>query len=125
MVKRSRGHLRGAALLAAILAISAAPAARADGLADEAELHFQRGADLYRRGEYASALEHLMLSNRLVPNRNVVYNIARTFEQLRRFADAHRYYVDALAGETDAQAIKEATAAIGPTNTQYQLAPGS
>ena len=54
-----------------------------------------------------------MLSNRLVPNRNVVYNIARTFEQLRRFADAHRYYVDALAGETDAQAIKEATAAIG------------
>ncbi len=95
-----------------MLAISAAPAARADGLADEAELHFQRGADLYRRGEYSSALEHLMLSNRLVPNRNVVYNIARTFEQLRRFADAHRYYVDALAGETDAQAIKEATAAI-------------
>ncbi|MEO5726605.1 MAG: PEGA domain-containing protein, partial [Byssovorax sp.] len=112
-MKRSRGHIRGAALLAAILAISAAPPARADGLADEAELHFQRGADLYRRAEYASALEHLMLSNRLVPNRNVVYNIARTFEQLRRFADAHRYYVDALAGETDAQAIKESTAAIG------------
>ena len=115
-MKRSRGRLRSGAVLAALLAIvTLAPArtARADGLADEAELHFQRGADLYRRGEYASALEHLMLSNRLVPNRNVIYNIARTFEQLRRFADAHRYYVDALAGETDARAISESTAAIG------------
>jgi len=109
---RSLGRALSAALLSVFLASAAAPSARADGLADEAELHFQRGADLYRRGDFAGALEHLMLSNRLVPNRNVIYNIARTFEQLRRFADAHRYYVDALAGETDAQAIKDATAAI-------------
>ena len=109
---RRRGHLRSSALLIALLAIATASSARADGLADEAELHFQRGADLYRRAEYATALEHLMLSNRLVPNRNVVYNIARTFEQLRRFADAHRYYVDALTGETDARAVSEATAAV-------------
>ncbi len=111
-VKRPRRHLGSGALLVALLALAIAPAARADGLADEAELHFQRGAELYRRGDYATALEHLMLSNRLVPNRNVIYNIARTFEQLRRFADAHRYYIDALAGETDARAISEATAAI-------------
>jgi outer membrane receptor for ferrienterochelin and colicin len=112
VLKRSPGRAFGAALLSALVALAASPAARADGLADEAELHFQRGADLYRHGDFAGALEHLMLSNRLVANRNVVYNIARAFEQLRRFADAHRYYVDALAGETDAQAIKDATAAI-------------
>src|SRR5262245_18472265 len=75
--------------------------ARADGLADEAELHFRLAAEAYTKGDYTYALEHFLASNRLVPNRNVVYNIARTFERLQRFADAHRYYVDALQGETD------------------------
>ena len=76
--------------------------ARADGVADEADLHFQlarRAAT--QRGEFRGALEHFLFSNRLVPNRNVVFNIARTYEQLKRYADAHRYYVDALEGETN------------------------
>ncbi|MFO0684055.1 MAG: TonB-dependent receptor [Sandaracinus sp.] len=77
--------------------------ARADGVADEADLHFQRGIDAYRDGAYLDALEHFLASNRLVPNHNVVYNIARTYEHLSRPADAYRYYEDALAGETDAE----------------------
>ena len=87
------------------------------GLADEAELHFQLGAERYLAKDFRGALEHFMASNRLVPNRNVVFNIARSFEQLRRFADAHRYYVDALAEETDAavrQQIEAAMARIAP-----------
>ena len=36
-----------------------------------------------------------------MPNRNVVFNVARTFEKLKRFADAHRWYVQALEGEAD------------------------
>ena len=80
--------------------------------ADEAELHFQIGAERHRSGDLNAALEHFLRSNRLVPNRNVVFNIARTFENLKRFADAHRYYVDALAGETDPKALKEVNAAI-------------
>ncbi|MFO0755244.1 MAG: TonB-dependent receptor [Byssovorax sp.] len=107
---------RARRLLAAILpcALLLAPPAisRADGVADEAELHFQRGIELYRKGELGEALEHLMLSNRLAPNRNVVFNIGRTFEQLKRFADAYRYYVDALDGETNAQAAAEVKAAL-------------
>lgn len=80
--------------------------------ADEAELHFQLGSERYRSGDLNAALEHFLRSNRLVPNRNVVFNIARTFESLARFADAHRYYIDAIAGETDVRAVNEITSAI-------------
>lgn len=109
-----RGLLRlGSALFIALNALAlSAPPASADGLADEAELHFQLGSDRYRSSDFRGALEHFLASNRLVPNRNVVFNIARTFEQMRRYADAHRYYVDALAGETDASTIKELKASI-------------
>src|SRR4051812_38541058 len=89
---------RPLALLVAALALP--HAARADGLADEAELQFQIGAERYQAGDFTGALEHFLASNQLVPNRNVVFNIARTYEQMRRYADAHRYYVDALDGET-------------------------
>ncbi len=102
------------ALVALSLAagVLAAPNARADGLADEADLHFQIAAEHYQKGEFREALEHFLFSNRLVPNKNVVFNIARTFEQLKRFADAHRYYVDALAVETDPKTIGDINAAI-------------
>jgi outer membrane receptor protein involved in Fe transport len=102
-----------AALAAAVIAASVgAPAARAEGVADEAELHFQLGSDAYARGDFPGALTHFFLSNRLAPNKNVVFNIARTFEQMKRFADAHRHYVDARQGETDPQAIKDVSLAI-------------
>src|SRR5690242_20154607 len=85
---------------------SLASVARADGVADEAELQFQRGAEAYRKGDFTAALEHFLASNRLVRNRNVMFNIARAYEQLSRFADAYRYYVDALGGEEDAATRK-------------------
>ena len=98
------------ALLAAGLLVG--QGARADGLADEAELHFQLAAEHYQKGEFREALEHFLSSNRLVPNKNVIFNIARTFEQLKRYADAHRYYIDALAVETDPKIIGDLNAAI-------------
>jgi outer membrane receptor protein involved in Fe transport len=104
--------------MAVAIALSAtARVARADGLADEAELHFQRGANHYTHGEFDLALEHFLFSNRLVPNRNVIFNIARTFVQLKQFANAHRYFVDALSVETNPQKIneiKESIARIAP-----------
>lgn len=84
----------------------------ADGVADEAELHFQMGTDAYNQGDYPSALDHFLVSNRLVPNLNVVLNVALTFERMQRFADAHRYYVDALQGTKDQKVIQEVTTAI-------------
>lgn len=108
-------------LLVAALAIAplvtAHNVARADGAADEADLHFEIGAEAYQKGDFRTALEHFLLSNRLVPNRNVVFNIARTYEQLKRYADAHRNYVDALDGETNPQTmatIQDAIKRIAP-----------
>ncbi|MBI4815132.1 MAG: TonB-dependent receptor [Deltaproteobacteria bacterium] len=89
----------------------------ADGVADEAELHFQLAADRYQKDDFLGALEHFLASNRLVPNRNVMFNIARTLERLGRFPDAYRYYVDARQGETKEEVIgrlDEALARIAP-----------
>ncbi|AUX45345.1 hypothetical protein SOCE26_068270 [Sorangium cellulosum] len=101
-----------AALLAASIAASGARAARADGLADEAELHFEIGRERFKRGDYRGAIEHFLASNRLVPNRNVVFNIALGYEELNRFADAHRYYIDARLRETNPQMLADIDAAI-------------
>lgn len=90
---------------------------RADNLADEAELEFELGADRYKAADFRGALEHFLASNRLVPNRNVVFNIARTYEQLKQSADAYRYFNQALEGETDAATrarIEEALARTVP-----------
>ena len=103
-------------LALSLLAISSIPA-RADGTADEAELHFRMGTADFRRGDYEGALAHFFLSNRLAPNRNVVFNIGSAYEQLRRWPDAHRWYVEALAGEADEKAkatVRAALARVGP-----------
>ena len=85
-------------------ALCAAGSASADDTADEADLKFRLGAEAYQRGDYRSALEHFLVSNRLVPNRNVIYNIARCFEELKQFPEAYRYYTLALKAETDKEA---------------------
>ena len=104
-----------AARALAVLGGGVAP--RAGGNADEADLQFQIGADRYQAADFRDALEHFLASNRLVPNKNVVFNIARTYEKLGRYADAHRYYTDALEEETNPkklQDIKDAIARIAP-----------
>src|SRR5262245_55590412 len=97
--------------LCLLLSLSAS-AARGDDVADEADLHFRLGAELYTAGNYRGALEHFLASNRLVPNRNVVFNIARAYEKLQRYPEAHRYYDAALAAETDADARQKLEAAL-------------
>ena len=88
-----------------------APAA-ADGVADEADLQFTIGADAYSKGEFTVALEHFLASNRLVSNRNVTFNIARAYEQLGRFPDAYRYYVDAARDAGDGKLQRDVTNAL-------------
>lgn len=77
-----------------------APAARAESeTADEAELHFQLGNDRYDAGDIKAALEHFLASNRLAPNKNVLFDIARCYEQLKQWPDAYRYYSASLEAE--------------------------
>lgn len=102
-----------ALLVLSLLAADAAePAAPAIDLAEEADLQFQLGVEAYKRREWLVALEHLLTSNRLVPNKNVVFNIARTYEQLGRFNEAFRHYGDYLAVEPDPGRRGPAEAAI-------------
>jgi outer membrane receptor for ferrienterochelin and colicin len=94
--------LLGAAVL---LLLALLPrAARASDVADEADLAFALGTQAYRRGDLRGALQQFLLSNRLAHNRNVLYNIARTYEKLSQFPEAYRYYWQALYGETDPEA---------------------
>jgi outer membrane receptor protein involved in Fe transport len=88
-------------LLAFALAFAAGGVAHADDVADEADLQFNLGAEAYQKGDFKGALEHFLASNRLVANRNVQFNIARTYERLTKYPDAFRWYVRALEGEND------------------------
>jgi outer membrane receptor protein involved in Fe transport len=87
---------RIAVLLAIVLGLLFPAPAVADDLADEADLHFRIATEKYAARDFRTALEHFLLSNRLVPNRNVVFNIARSYEQLSEFPDAFRYYTQVL-----------------------------
>jgi outer membrane receptor for ferrienterochelin and colicins len=78
-----------------------APAARADGVADEAEVNFRLGAERYQAGDYRAALAFFLASQRLSPNRNVRFNIVRTFQRLGMHAEAFRWCGEALRDETD------------------------
>lgn len=114
LVSRAR-RMGIAGLVLAQIAFSSA--SRAEEVADEADLHFRLAAKRYEANDYQGALEHFLASNRLVPNKNVLFNIARTYEQLKQPADAYRYYTRALEGEPDVatqRRINEAIARIKP-----------
>lgn len=99
-------------LLWGCVSMLAAPAL-ADDTADEADLKFRLGAEAYQRGDYRGALEHFLVSNRLVPNRNVIYNIARCYEELRQFPEAYRYFTLALQAETEKETQARIVRALG------------
>lgn len=102
----------GRVLCFAAFTLLATASARADDSADEAELAFTLGAEAYQRGDYRTALQHFLVSNRLVANRNVLFNIARSYEELGQYPEAYRYYTQALDGETDAAARAKIDAAL-------------
>ena len=114
-------HAFRAAFLVVVVLLAQLTAPRiayADDVADEADHLFTLGAERYQDKDFKGALVHFLASNRLVRNRNVMFNIARTYEHLKQFSDAYRYYQRSLEGETDAavkQRIKEALARIGPS----------
>lgn len=99
------------ALSLSVASLHARPA-DADDLADEADVQFELGAKKYQSGDYLGALEHFLTSNRLVPNKNVLYNVARCYEQLHRYPDAYRAYVRALEAETAADRKKDLEIAL-------------
>ncbi len=108
----------GVRTLACVLAVALAPVARADNAADEADLAFSRGVQAYGRHDYEQALSSYFLSYRLVPNRNVLFNIARCYEALSRSDEAYRYWHDLFVDPTlpagDRKEVKAALERLGP-----------
>jgi outer membrane receptor for ferrienterochelin and colicins len=92
--------------------------------ASEARLQYELGSELYRQKRFTEALERFIASNRLVPNPNVVFNIANIYVLLgKREAarDARRsteWYVEAfnwtetLLAMATAKADKQDAAAL-------------
>lgn len=109
------------------LAAHAAPAtipagATAIDLAAEAELLFQVGVDEYQSANFDAALRHLLHSQRLSPNRNTAFNIARCYEQLDQLNLAWRFYADADAtGDAKNAPVEEALARLQPRVAQVSV----
>ncbi len=105
------------AVLILSLGLSGVRAARADSVADEADFRFRRGAALVRKGNVEEALSEFLGSYRLVKNRNVVFNIARSFELIHRTNEAFRWYLEVLdegVPEGDRRAVETAIERLRP-----------
>lgn len=97
----ARAVTAGLVVALATATVLAPRTARANDLADEAELLFQLGREAFEAEDYRLALERFLACNRLVPNRNVTFNVARSYEQLGRYPEAYRHFTRALIGESD------------------------
>lgn len=92
-------------------------AARATETADEADVEFQLGTERYDAGDFKAALRHFLASNRLAPNKNVLVNVGRCYEQLKLLPEAFRYYslaLDAEQSEQGKQRILDSLARLQP-----------
>lgn len=104
--------------LALALALALSAAAWADNTADEADVAFDLGNRAYAKRDYAGALASYFLSYRLVPNRNVLFNIARCYEALDKPDEAYRYWhdlhVDPSLPESDRGDVRAALRRLAP-----------
>ncbi len=104
--------------LALVALVFVAPNAFADNTADEADIAFSVGNDAYAKRDYEHALAAYFLSYRLVPNRNVLFNIARCYEAQDRWDEAYRYwhdlFVDPSLPESDRRDVRLAISRLAP-----------
>jgi outer membrane receptor for ferrienterochelin and colicins len=91
--------------------------AQVAGQADEAQFYFLRGNRAYQDRRYEDALAAYYLSNRLVPNRNVQFNIARCLDRLGRYDEAYRAWSSLLEQglpDKEAKAARDAIDEMRP-----------
>jgi tetratricopeptide (TPR) repeat protein len=69
-----------------------APPPSSDALTAEARAFFERGLALFRRKQYAAALEAFAAARRFVPLPELAYNLALTSERLGRSGEAVDHY---------------------------------
>lgn len=100
--RRARAWLLGAAL------ITFAGAARADERA-EARRHFRAGIGLVRERRFVEAIEEFQSAYRILPNVNVLFNIARAYSDAGETERALDFYGQYLQGDVPDRAEVEAT----------------
>ncbi len=120
-LRRWARRLRAIAVSVTLVLALGSPGARADGVADEAEADFRMAVARFQSRDYEGALAWFMASNRLAPNANVQFNVARTFDALGRLPEAHRWYQDALANAADEQLRTEVRTALAGLEARVAL----
>lgn len=108
------------ALLPLVLLLASGPA-RASNTADEADVAFSLGNRAYAHRDFEEALSQYFISYRLVPNQNVLFNIARCYEALGRVDEAYRYYADLSALSLAVADRHEVTAALARLRSKVAL----
>ena len=103
------------AFLAAIQLLTLSPQ-RTYAAAEEApqelsfeEVEYEKGLTFYKAGDYERAVASFVKVYRVSPNPNLVYNIARCFEELKRFdesADSYEEYLKLSPKASDAAQVK-------------------
>lgn len=68
---------------------------------------YKRGVGHFKAGEYEQALLYFIRVYRVSPNPNLVYNIARAFEELQQVSEAADYYEEYLRLNPDAADRRE------------------
>src|SRR6185369_3387744 len=63
---------------------------------DRARLLFQQGVTAYRAGKYYEAVEIFLDTQRIYPDTQLCFNVARAYENLGNSSAALRYYRDYL-----------------------------
>ncbi len=119
MVAMEKGSLLK--LSASVLLALTVSQANADGVADEVDVLVSNGDAAQAKGDAATALQDYMLAQRLAPSAGNLRRIARAYAAMGRFADAFRYYRDALAGELPAADKTAAEAEFADVRTKVAV----
>jgi outer membrane receptor for ferrienterochelin and colicins len=93
----------------------------ADNGADEADVAFSLGNSAFAKKDFDKALSHYFLSYRLVPNRNVLFNIARCYEATGENNLAWRYWHDVSQEALSPADRRDVDAALNRLTPQVAL----